>query len=419
MSADSVDSPAALGGSPAVTLPHDAANRWPLLGDDDEQAVLRVLRDGEISTHPVIRELEDDYREFSGMPYALAHCNGTAALMAAFWAIGLEPGDEVLVPSATFWASVLPMVWLGAVPVFCESEVERLGLDVADMEKKITSRTKAIVVVHLWGMPSKMTEITEFARRHGLMIIEDASHAQGATWRGQQCGTLGDISVFSLQGSKLAPAGEGGMFLCRSYEHWERAVLFGDITRIIELETPSRRFAATSFGMKTRIAPLSAAIGRTQLAKLHENNRVRNENIEYLSGGLESLGIHTFLPPSHIRRVYFELLVRPDPQAIGLSMDQLIAALKAEGCQASAPRYPLLHQQPFFQEGAFLDVMRPGGAFEPPDYRNVSLPFTERANAGLIKLPSFPVPDRPLLDQYVRAFEKVIRHAAELAERSA
>ena len=406
--------PAILGGNPAVTLDQEAANRWPVLTTDDEQAVIQILRDGDISTHPVIRQLEQDYREFSGLPYALAHCNGTSALMSAFWAIGLQPGDEVLVPSATFWASVLPLVWLGAVPVFCESEPERLGLDPVDMEKRITARTKAIVVVHLWGMPSKMTEIKALAQKHHLKIIEDASHAQGASWRGQACGTLGDIAVFSLQGGKLAPAGEGGMLLCKDRDYWERAVCFGDITRIIELETPARRFAATSFGIKTRIAPVSAAIARTQLARLAENNQLRNSNLQYLSAGLEALGIHTFLPPPHVERVYFEYLVRPDFASIGLSKQYFIKALQAEGCLAALPRYPLLHQQPFFTEGAFMAVMRPHGG-QTPDYASVSLPVTEAANDSMMKLPSFPWASRELLDQYLTAFEKVIRHADKIA----
>lgn len=410
--------PAILGGTPAVTLDQTEANRWPLLTEDDERAVLRVMRDGDISTHPVIRELENDYRDFSGMPYVLAHCNGTSALMAAFWAIDLKPGDEVLVPSATFWASVLPLVWFGAVPVFCESERERLGLDVADMERKITARTKAIVVVHLWGIPSKMTGIAALAKKHGLKIIEDASHAQGAMWRGKACGTLGDISVFSLQGGKLAPAGEGGMFLCNSYEYWERAVCFGDITRIIELQTPARRFAATSFGIKTRIAPISAAIARNQLARLNDNNLKRNHNLEYLSAGLEKLGIHTFLPPDHIQRVYFEYLVRPDLDKIGLPMNVFIDALNAEGCIATLPRYPLLHQQAFFTEGAFRRVMRPDAQFTVPGYSAVSLPATEKANAEMMKLPSFPGASRELLDQYLFAMEKIVNNAGEIARRT-
>lgn len=411
--------PAILGGAPAVTLDQREANRWPLLTEDDEHAVLQILRDGDISTHPVIRALEDDYRHYTGMPHALAHNNGTAALMAAFWAVGLQPGDEVLVPSATFWASVLPLVWMGAVPVFCESEKDRLGLDPADLARKITPRTKAIVVVHLWGMPSKMTEILALAKQHGLKIIEDASHAQGATWRGRACGTLGDIGVFSLQGSKLAPAGEGGMLLCRDYGHWERAVCFGDITRIIELDTPARRFAATSFGIKTRIAPLSAAIARGQLRRLDANNRRRNANLEYLSAGLEPLGIHTFQPAPHLQRVYFEYLVRPDLAAIGLSMAQLLAALQAEGCAASAPRYPLLHQQPFFTEQAFRAVMRPPPGAPVPDYAAVTLPVTETVNAELLKLPSFPSASTALLDQYLLAFRKVIAHAPAIARQAA
>ncbi len=407
--------PAILGGSPAVTLDQTAANQWPVLTQSTEKAVVDILRHGDISTHSVIRELENDYRAFSGMPYALAHCNGTSALMAAFWAIDLKPGDEVLVPSATFWASVLPMMWLGAIPVFCESEKERLGLDPEDMEKKITSRTKAIVVVHLWGMPSKMTEIYALAKKHNLKIIEDASHAQGAFWRGKPCGSLGDISVFSLQGGKLAPAGEGGIFLCKNYEHWERAVCLGDITRIIELDTPARRFAGTSFGIKTRIAPVSAAIGRDQLSCLKEYNDKRNKNLMYLSEGLEKLGIHTFLPPKHIQRVYFEYLVRPPLESLGLSMETFITALKAEGCIADMPRYPLLHQQPFFTEGAFLDILRLKDVVLP-NYASVSLPITEKVNGEMVKLPSFPWASTELLDQYICAFTKVVEHANAIAQ---
>src|SRR5262245_30793900 len=258
--------PAILGGPKSVTLDQTEALKWPLLTNEDEEAVLRVLRDGDLSLHPVTRELEADYRSYFGARYALAHCNGTAALLAAFFALDLQPGDEVLVPSATFWASVVPMLWVGAVPVFCESEFDRLGLDPADAETKITSRTRAIVVTHLWGMPAKMTALIALARKHSLRIVEDASHAQGAMWRGRPCGTLGDISVFSLQSSKLAPAGEGGMLLTNDEGLMERALCLGDIERIRELQTPAYRFAATSFGIKTRMAHLAAAVDRGQLA---------------------------------------------------------------------------------------------------------------------------------------------------------
>ena len=405
------DTPAILGGSRAITLDQAEANQWPVLTAEDEQAVLNVLQDGNISTHPVIRELEHDYSTWTGRKYALAHNNGTSALLAAFYAINLQPGDEVIVPSATFWASVLPMTWLGAVPVFCESEDIRLGLDPEDIEKKITDKTRAIVTVHLWGIPSRMTEIFEVARKYHLKVIEDASHAHGASWRGQACGTLGDISVFSLQGDKLAPGGEGGMLLCDDEATWERAVCLGDITRIIELESSAKRFAATSFGIKTRIAPVSAAIARTQLKALAERNQRRNANLIYLSKHLEKLGFNTFLPPEHIERVYFEYIIRYIPEHISLSIEVLIDALRAEGCEVQVPRYPLLHQQPFFTEGGILEILRLPANIQPPCYKPNALPKTTAGNASLIKLPSFPNAKRALLDQYIHAFNKVISHA--------
>ena len=409
------DLPAILGGAPAVIADPTEANRWPMLARDDEEAVLRILRDGNISTHPVIRELEQDYRELTGRKHALAHCNGTAALLAAFFALDLQPGDEILVPSATFWASVLPMLWTGAVPVFCESEPERLGIDPADMERKITPRTRAIVVVHLWGLPCRMTAIGDIARRHGLRIIEDASHAHGASWRGRPCGALGDISVFSLQGDKLAPGGEGGVLLTDDDALHERATCLGDITRIIELDSAARRFAATSFGIKTRIAPVSAAIARVQLRHLRERNARRNANLAYLSEKLEALGFHTFLAPSHIERTYFEDLIRYEAARIPLPLDMLLEALRAEGCEAALPRYPLIHQQPFFTEGHWRRVLRSERA-DLPDYAQVRLPVTERANETMLKLPAFPNAGRELLDQYAHAFAKVVRHAEAIRE---
>ena len=411
MSATDNDKPAILGGPKAVTLDASAANRWPAITSEEEASVLEVLRDGDLSLHPVTRKLEDDYRKYFGVRHALAHCNGTAALLASFFAIGLKPGDEVLVPSATHWASVVPMLWTGAIPVFCESELERLGIDAADAEQRITSRTKALVIVHLWGLPSRMTALLDLARRHSLKVIEDASHAPGATWRGKKCGTLSDVAVFSLQTSKLAPAGEGGMLLTNDDAIYEQAICMGDVMRIIELDSPAQRLAATSYGQKTRMAPLSAAVARVQLKHLDERNALRNRNLGYLSEELARLGFQTFLPPPHVERVYFEFLIRC-PDELGISVETLIEALTAEGCEVSYPRYPLLHQQPLFTEGLYAGI----GAFagrkdlELPKYLPNALPITEAANSTFIRLPSFPFADYPLLQQYVLAFQKVLRH---------
>lgn len=416
----SLSRPAILGGARAVTLDEKEANRHPVITAAEEAAVLEVLRSGELSTHPVTRRLEDDYREMFGARHAVAHSNGTAALLAAFFALDLQPGDEIIVPSATFWASVVPMLWVGAIPVFAESEIVRLGLDPEDVERKITSRTRAVVVVHLWGMPSKMTELFDVARRHNLKIVEDASHAHGAVWRGRKCGTLGDVSVFSLQTNKLAPAGEGGILLTDDDEIHERVVCLGDMTRVMELSSPARRFAATTFGIKTRMAPLSAAVARGQLKNLEERNQRRNDNLTYLSERLEKLGLDTHLAPPHVSRVYFEYIIRCETERHAMPLDILIEALKAEGCTASLPRYPLLHQQPIFTEGAFANIaaLKNRSDLSLPIYKPEALPQTEAANRELIKLPSFPAANRELLDQYALGFEKVLAHAEEIAARA-
>lgn len=401
--------PLAINGGPkAVTLDQTEANRWPILTAEDEAAVIDVIRHGDLSNHPVTRELERDYQRRIGRRHAIAHANGTLALLAAFHAIDLKPGDEVLVPSATFWASVLPMLWVGAVPVFCEIEGERFGLDPADVERKITPRTKAMVVVHLWGMPAKMAELTAIARRHNLRIIEDASHALGAFDQGVPCGAFGDISVFSLQTSKLAPAGEGGVLLTDDTALWTRATCLGDIVRILELESPERRFAATSFGIKMRMAPMSAAVGRVQLSHLDERNLQRKSNIEWLNAQLSVLGFDTFAAPAGVDRVYFENLIRYNPEYFGnLPLAELLAALAAEGCEVSQPRYPLVHQQPFFTEGHWKSIARLDAASTAVMTDPAALPRTAAHQKNVMRLPSFPSASRALLAQYAEAFEKV------------
>lgn len=408
--------PALLGGPRAVTLDQADANRWPIITQEDEAAVLRVLRDGDLSTHPVTRELEADYAAYFGVEHALAHCNGTAALLAAFFALDLQPGDEIIVPSATWWASVLPMAWLGLVPVFAEVEPARLGLDPEDVARKITPRTRAIVVVHLWGMPSRMTGLLDLAARQGLRVIEDASHAHGARWRGRLCGTLGDIGIFSLQGHKLAPAGEGGIFLTRDAALMERATLLGDVVRIGELPTAARRFAATSFGVKTRMSSLNAAVARVQFRHLDERNARRNANLERLSRALEPLGFHTYQSPPHVRRVYFEFLIRADPARMQVGLARLIEALQAEGCDVQHPRYPLVHQQPFFTEGVYGQIARLPPEIAAPVFLPEALPFTAAQNEGMLRLPCFPSATDELLDQYALAFRKCVE-SAELGGR--
>jgi dTDP-4-amino-4,6-dideoxygalactose transaminase len=407
------DTPALLGGQPLITADHTVAERWPRLDADDEQAVLAVLRDGDLSTHPVTRRLEEAYRSRWGRRHALAHANGTAALLAAFHAIGLRPGDEVIVPSATWWASAVPMLWLGAVPVFAESESAQAGLDPEDVERRCTARTRALVVVHLWGVPSRMGELRAIAARRGLRIIEDASHAHGAAWRGEPCGSLGDVSVFSLQSHKLAPAGEGGMLLTDDEACFARAAQLGDVWRCLELPPPEHRFAATTFGMKTRIAPLSAAVGLSQLGKLDHANAVRAANCAPLEDALEAIGLEPFRPEPGCTRVWFELLLRVRAECCGLDAAAFCAAMAAEGARCSPPRYPLLHQQPLFTEGRWNEIAR----LAPPlrTYPPQDLPRTTAMNGELVRFPLFTEPVPALVDRYAAAARRIVAHAPQIA----
>ena len=149
-----------------ITGDHKVACKWPQFDRDDEEAVIRVIKDGDVSTNPIIHELENAYCKYTGAQFALAHNNGTSALLAAFFSLGLQPGDEVLVPSATFWASIVPMTWLGVVPVFCESEEERLGIDPRDMEKKITSKTRGIFLSPVLGNPCNMDFLDYLCKKY-------------------------------------------------------------------------------------------------------------------------------------------------------------------------------------------------------------------------------------------------------------
>jgi len=408
--------PAILGGEPAIQLQQAAACKWPIIDTADEEAVLDVLRSGNLSLHPIVNELEEQYKFRTGRSFALTHNNGTSAILAGLHAIGIQPFDEVIVPSATWWSSVMPILHCGGVPVFAELEPDCLGLDPEDVERRITEKTKAIVVVHLFGMPSKMDELTEIAKKHNLKILEDASHAHGAMYKGKPIGSFGDVSVFSMQGNKLCPSGEGGILLCDEQDVWESAIRLGHYERLLGLESKNKYFAATGFGFKFRMAPMAAALAVSQLARMDERNARRNQNCICLSEKLQALDIETFLAPEDVERVYFEFLVRYDEEKTGLPIDALTKALQAEGAMVAAPRYPLLHQQPVFTHGVWSNIARLPATTENPihTYDPSDLPNTTKGNGSLLKLPSFPSADEALLDQYALAFEKVLSHAHDI-----
>ncbi|HEV2126905.1 MAG TPA: DegT/DnrJ/EryC1/StrS family aminotransferase, partial [Chloroflexota bacterium] len=338
------------GGQPAITLDQTQAAKWPIVEAEELSAVQEVTASGDWSKALVARQLEEEFASYIGVRYALSTTNGTAALHAAFFALGLRPGDEVIAPSATYWATAMPVLNVGAIPVFADVHPETMNIDPVDAERKITPRTKAIVVMHSGGMPCEMDAFVDLCRRHDLRLVEDASHAHGATYRGRKIGSLGDVSAFSLQTSKLCPAGEGGVLVTDDAALLRRATALGHYERLGRrpadatgheegtVEDEYDRFRHTSFGYKYRISPLNAALGRVALSKLDARNKQRNAGIEYLLDGISEIpGLTPPRIPEYISRVYYgQARIRYDASEFGgLPIDGFVEALRAEGARVS------------------------------------------------------------------------------------
>ncbi len=390
------------GGKKTITIDAKKALQWPIIGREEIERVKTLLQRGEISISEEVYRLEDEFKTYLGSRYALSHNNGTAAIHAAFFALDLGPGDEVITPSYTYWATCAPILAFGGIPVFVEVSPKNCNIDPEDIKRCITKKTKAIIVVHLWGMPCEMDEIMAIARKYRLKVIEDASHAHGAKYKGKKIGTIGDIGCFSFQNSKLMPAGEGGMLVTDNREYYERALAMGHYERLSKLPKGSRyrRYYATAFGYKHRMYSLAAAIARIQLKNLDKRNAQRNKNVEYFDAGVKDLrGIKIFETPSYIERVYYQHELIYEEDILVIKKEKFIEALRAEGAQVSGERYPLQHQQPLYREKGVK--IRP-------------LPVTEAIRDKIISVPTFPRAKKALLDQYINAFRKVILNIDEL-----
>lgn len=200
--------------------------RWPIVTKEDEEAVLDVLRSNRISGNDVTQQFEREFAEWNQRKHAVCACNGTMAIEAAYFAAGIGPGDEVICPTKTYWASILSAQKLGASVVFANVDPDTVCLDPKDLERCLSPWTKAITVVHYWGHPCDMDSIMAFAKQHGLLVIEDYSHAQGGHYKGKMIGTFGDIAATSLMSQKSFAAGELGILVTDKDEYYERALAY-------------------------------------------------------------------------------------------------------------------------------------------------------------------------------------------------
>ena len=415
------------GGAPAVTLKYD--EKWPPIGEEEIEAVLHAIHTPKLSISDgtgIIGEFERNFADYLGVKYAIAQNNGTSTLHAAYFAVGIGPGDEVIVPTYTWHATASPVLATNGIPVFCDIDPQTFCALPEDIERKITKRTKAIAVVHMWGHPADMDAIMAIARKHNLAVIEDCSHAHGATYKGRKVGTFGDVACFSLQGSKVMVGGEAGIAVTNNPDYHDRILALGHYGRLEKgfLTETYRALAYTGFGWKYRAHPLAIAIANVQLKKLDRTIQARRANLEYLTRALQEAEMDGIAPmytaPDCTRGGWYGYRAQYYAERFGgLSKDRFIAALRAEGVDAETERYRLLHPEPLFNGfnlyGQDCPYNCPHVTTETRHYKPGDFPNAEAIFPRLISLPTFTFGDhRPIIDQYVAAFKKVTANVDQL-----
>jgi len=426
--------PAILGGPKAVTKDPGDIFKWPIVTKEDEDAVLEVLRAGAMSGTNVTKQFEREFAAWMGMKHALAYCNGTEGLRAAMWACGVGAGDEVICPGMTYWASCTSALSLGAAVNFADIDPETLCIDPAELEHRIGPRTRAIVVVHYSGYPADMDAILAIARRHGVKVIEDVSHAQGGLYKGCMCGTMGDVGAMSMMAGKSFSIGEAGMLVtndrmlferCVAYGHYERTGMPSNYNPVDSQVTDPelRRYAGVPLGgFKHRVNQTCSAMGRVQLK--HYPARIREIQIAMdrfwdLLEGVPGLRAHRPAKGagSTMGGWYNPRGLYRAEELGGLPCEKFCAAVSAEGvfCREGA-NFPL-HTHAVFHTADIFHMGSPTMiSFGQRDVRQGpgTLPVSERIRQIAFGVPWFKH-DRPeIIAEYAAAYRKVAEHAGEL-----
>ncbi|MEL0626272.1 DegT/DnrJ/EryC1/StrS family aminotransferase [Salinibacterium amurskyense] len=334
----------------------------PIIGEDERAAVDRVMRSGMIAQGPEVATFEQEFGDhFVDGRACVAVNSGTAGQHLGQLAAGIGPGDEVIVPSFTFAATANSVALTGATPVFVDIEPQYFSIDPAAVEAAITPRTKAIMPVHLYGHPAMMRELVEIARKHDLMIFEDAAQAHGASLGGQKVGTFGTFGMFSLYPTKNMTSGEGGMVACDSAE-LVRA------TKLLRNQGMERQYENEVIGFNARMTDIHAAIGRVQLTKVDAWTATRQSNAAFFTENLQ--GVVTPPIADDAVHVYHQYTIRVESDRDGFA-----AALREEFAVGSGIYYPIPnHRLPSLTRFA-------------PD---LELPETEKAAKEVLSLPVHP-----------------------------
>lgn len=390
------------GGEPVrhTMLPY--GHQW--VDEDDVQAVVKALRGEWITQGPTVEAFERKVAEYCGARYAVAMSSGTAALHAACLAAGIGPGDEAITTPITFAATANAVVYCGGRPVFADIRPDTLTIDPADIEQRIKSSTKAILPVDFAGLPADMDAIREIARRHGLVVIEDAAHALGARYKDRPVGTLADMTVFSFHPVKHITTGEGGMVLTDDKGLYERLLrirhhgIVRDVT-----QAPVKRSAwyyeIPDIGYNFRLTDFQSALGISQMRKLDLFiERRRRIAEEYRQAFADLAALRLPVEPRDYYSSYHIFVIQLELEKLHAGRDLIFDALRAEGIGANVHYVPV-HLHPYYRE-------RFG-------YGRGSYPNAERYSERALTLPLFPAMTEQDVSDVVAAVRKVIQYFAK------
>jgi len=320
----------------------------PQIGDEEKQAVAEVLSSGIIAQGPVVAEFESEFSKYCGTNYGVAASSGTTALHLALLACGVKPGDEVITTPFTFIATANSILYCGAKPVFADIDPATFNICPEKIESQITDKTKAVLVVHLYGQSCEMDSISRICKDNDLKLVEDACQAHGAEYRGKRVGGLGDCAVFSFYPTKNMTTSEGGMLTTDNEKIAEKA-------RLLREHGSKIRYHHDVLGYNYRMTDIAAAIGRVQLKKLNGFNSARIRNAGIITDALKDVdGIVAPIPSKGVKHVFHQYTIRVTGD-FHLTRDEVVKKLQKSGVGCGI-YYPVpIHKQPFYEDAGGLE----------------------------------------------------------------
>jgi len=355
----------------------------PNVGKEEIEAVEEVLKSGMIAMGEKVFEFERQFAEYSETKYGIGVCNGTIALDLALQSLKIRDSDEVITTPFTFIASVNSIVFQRAKPVFADIDEKTFNIDPEEIKEKITDKTKAIMVVQLYGQPADMKSIMEIAEDYKLKVIEDCAQAHGATYKNKKVGGFGDASIFSFYPTKNMTTSEGGIVLTNDDETAHRAKLIRD-------QGQSEKYLHTIVGTNFRMTNIQGAIGLEQLKKLENWNEIRNKNASKLSSNLKNIkGITVpYVDENVTKHVWHQYVIKIEDD-FNMTREELQTFLKDKGI-GNAIHYPIpVHHQPLYKEMG---------------YSSEICPKSIDASKKVLSLPVHPLVTEKDLDYIIQVF---------------